>query len=121
MNITIPDGFFPKPGVPFSTWQQRDLGIALHAIGQIKLQKFPDRYGKWSTFDGWHGHEKPSHFRIEPAEPIVVESEESWVYECGSWKDQKGDAFNSSRRIMDKTPGKLFKVHVKLTATEIVE
>lgn len=68
MKIEIPDGFFPEPGVPFKTKEQRNLAVALYAIGKIKLQLM--LADCWTTaIKCYDVNYEPSCYRIAPPDP----------------------------------------------------
>ena len=113
--ITIPEGFFPPPGVPFTTADQRDLAIVLHRIGKVKLQL------EWAT-SKWNdaadnelqGTTHPQYYRIAPPKPRTVGPFES-VCETSTHNCSIESAYAKAMNAAVESGMK--RVRIKLTAT----
>lgn len=116
--ITIPDGFFPPPGVPFSTEAQRDVAVAMHNVsGDIALDF--DINGIWiSALPGKTIGKrlKPSQYRIAPPKPRTVGPFES-NNECDRLANA---AFTDVWQAAKQAGFKRFRIHLIATAEEIM-
>lgn len=115
MSITIPEGFFPPPGVPFETEAQRDVACALHNAGSISVQvRIP--WCNWFTPPRLTGNEKPEVYRLAPPKPRTVGPFESDIeYPCGTHKAGQ-DAVHAARDAGFKR----FRIKLTATAEEIL-
>ena len=122
MKIEIPDNFFPAPGVPFKTSEQRDLAILLLHFGQLNVQHFSPSIGEWLANDGqrpWSGIDHPDRYRIAPPEPKRSGPFEAvWTRIHGHWNDSS--VHHRALHWADLNGVKNFKVHITFSCEEIL-
>ena len=70
--VSIPAGFFPDPGTPLSTAEQRDLAVALHNSRMLSVQKTFDGT-TWDNFRVLSPDDVPHHYRLAQPEPRTGE------------------------------------------------
>ena len=123
MKIEIPEGFFPPPGVAFSTDEQKMLGVAMHNAGLIALDfvcgKSCECGGCEQPESKWHGGCWRGNYRLAPPTPRKVGPFES-VHDFDTFQTATGTAVNKVIDAANSAGIKRVRVTVKATAEEIL-
>jgi hypothetical protein len=114
MKIEIPEGFFPPPGVAFSTAAQRNIALAMHNAGLIRLQY--NNGNEWYINDSLIGNNPPDRYRLAPPTPRKVGPFES-VHE-----DRLGNhcSYFVAHDAAVEAGFQRFRIHLTATAEEIL-
>lgn len=111
MKIEIPEGFFPPPGVAFSTDAQVKLGCALHNAGFLRVQFCGD------DKDSLNGLATPPDYRLAPPTPRKVGPFESvHVHPDSAVNDAWTQVMNAAAKIGLCN----YRIHLTATAEEIL-
>jgi hypothetical protein len=115
MQITIPKGFFPPPGVPFETKAQRDAAIALSVSGIVKVQwKHPHK--GWEDIYNDDNSDDPDQYRLSPPTPRKVGPFES-EHNDGVGKNC---SYFAAHQAAVESGFKNFRIRLTATAEEIL-
>ena len=116
MKIEIPEGFFPPPGVAFSTDEQKMLGVAMHNAGLIALDfvcgKSCECGGCEQPKSKWHGGCWRGNYRLAPPTPRKVGPFES--------DDEGATAWYDCIKAVSIAGFKRYSLHLTVTAEEIL-
>lgn len=119
MKIEIPEGFFPPPGVPFETLDQRNVAVAMNNAGVIVVELLTD--GTWRQHGWLDGAAQSNLYRIAKTKPVILLTEANAAIGSGLfvWQEQHVNLIEHLLRQASQHPGKRFQVHVTATATEV--